>query len=279
MKTLEANHAIDFSIDSFREKGYALIRGVFGRDEIEQLRKNALASAGHKGDLLSNPRLRSIVMDDRVLSIASRILGGTPVYFSDSTCMLGDKSHGYHKDNADREDIKAPDWQSDYTIIRFGLYLQDHSRHSGGLNLREKSHKVPNIHEGKNIYVRTRPGDLVVWSLRTSHSGSGRLLRLFPNVFLDPSRADRLPGFLFAPAEGERAALFWAYGLDDAHLNRYIAFLKTRKYMVENWRHSRYDDETLAAAVGKHLQIRDMRAEIEGESGLGANEGYVPLPY
>src|SRR5947209_3238764 len=131
--TLEqTNHQIDFSVDSYRENGYALIRDVFSRDEIEELRKNVFASADHKGDLMSNPLLRKVVLDDRVLSIARKILGGTPVYFTDSTCMLGDKSHGYHKDNADREDPNAPDWQSNYTIIRFGLYLQDHSRHSGG---------------------------------------------------------------------------------------------------------------------------------------------------
>jgi hypothetical protein len=279
MNTTVTNRPIDVSVGSFRENGYAFIRAVFSKNEIEQLRKNAFASADHKGDLLSNPLLRSVVLDDRVLSIVRKVLGGTPVYFTDGGCVMGNKSHGYHKDNADREDPNAPDWQSDYTIIRLGLYLQDHSRHSGGLNIRKKSHNVTNTHEGENIYLRTRPGDLVLWNLRTSHSGNGRLLRLFPGIQLSPERADRLPQILFAPSEGERAALFWAYGLEDHHLKRYISYLKTRTYMVENWRNSHYDYSVWEAAAGKDLVIREMHAEIQGETGLGASAGYVPIPY
>jgi hypothetical protein len=279
VKTTENNHAIDFSVESFRENGYALIRGAFDSHEIEELRKNAFASADHKGDLLSNPLLRDFVLDERVLAIARKILGDNVVYFGDSNFLLGEKSHGYHKDNADREDPKAPDWQSDYTIIRFGLYLQDHSRHSGGLNVRPRSHNIPNAQEGKNIYLRTRVGDLVVWSLRTSHSGSGRLLRLFPSVYLDPSRADRLPAFFFAPLQGERGALFCTYGADDNHLRRYLAYAQTRKYMVERWKHSEYTTDLLEVARAKNVIVRHLWSEIEGNVGVGINDGYVAIPY
>jgi len=279
VKTTENNHAIDFSVESFRENGYALIRGAFDSHEVEELRKNAFTSADHKGDLLSNPLLRDFVLDERVLAIARKILGHTLVYFGDSNFLLGEKSHGYHKDNADREDPKAPDWQSDYTIIRFGLYLQDHSRHSGGLNVRPRSHNIPNAQEGKNIYLRTRVGDLVVWNLRTSHSGSGRLLRLFPSVYLDPSHGDRLPGFFFAPLQRDRGALFCTYGADDNHLRRYLAYLQTRKYMVERWKHSEYTTDLPEAARAKNVIVRHLWSEIEGKVGLGINEGYVAISY
>jgi hypothetical protein len=279
VKTTNNSHAIDFSVESFRENGYALIRGAFNSHEIEELRKNAFTSADHKGDLLSNPLLRDFVLDERVLAIARKILGDTLVYFGDSNFLLGEKSHGYHKDNADREDPKAPDWQSDYTIIRFGLYLQDHSRHSGGLNVRPRSHNIPNAQEGKNIYLRTRVGDLVVWNLRTSHSGSGRLLRLFPSVYLDPSHGDRLPGFFFAPLQRDRGALFCTYGADDNHLRRYLAYLQTRKYMVERWKHSEYTTDLPEAARAKNVIVRHLWSEIEGKVGLGINEGYVAISY
>jgi hypothetical protein len=279
VKTTENNHAIDFSVESFRENGYALIRGAFDSHEIEELRKNAFASTDHKGDLLSNPLLRNFVLDERVLAIARKILGDNLVYFGDSNALLGEKSHGYHKDNADRHDPKAPDWQSDYTIIRFGLYLQDHSRHSGGLNVRLKSHNIPNAQEGKNIYLRTRVGDLVVWNLRTSHSGSGRLLRLFPSVYLDPHRAGRLPRLLFAPLQGERGALFCTYGVDDNHLRRYLAYVQTRKYMVERWKHSEYAIGLIEAAKAKNVIVRHIWSEIEANVGLGINEEYVAIPY
>src|SRR3984893_10303078 len=279
VKTTKNNHAIDFSVESFRENGYALIRGAFDSHEIEELRKNAFASADHKGDLLSNPLLRDFVLDERVLAIARKILGDTLVYFGDGNFLLGEKSHGYHKDNADREDLNAPDWQSDYTIIRFGLYLQDHSRHSGGLNVRLKSHNIPNTQEGKNIYLRTRVGDLVVWNLRTSHSGAGRLLRLFPSVYLDPSHADPLPRLLFAPLQGERGALFLTYGVDDNHLRRYLAYVQTRKYMVERWKHSEYASGLIEAARAKNVIVRHIWSEIGANVGLGINDEYVAIPY
>jgi hypothetical protein len=52
---------------------------------------------------LSNPLLRNVILDPEILHIAKTILGGTPVYFSDSICTISDKSHGYHKDNADQD--------------------------------------------------------------------------------------------------------------------------------------------------------------------------------
>jgi hypothetical protein len=270
---------IKLNPDRFWENGYSLIRGVFKSEEIVSLRKHALESVSHKGDLLSNPFLRTVLLDDKVLAIASRILGGTPVYFGDSTSSIGDKSHGYHKDNVDRNDINGPDWQSRYTILRFGLYLQDHSRHSGGLNLRVKSHLTTRVHEGRNIYLRTKLGDLVVWSLRTSHSGCGRLFRVVRSLQLAPDRADRLPSFLFAPTVGQRIALFWSFGLDDQHLVRDIAYLKTRTYAVANWRNSEYPADVWKAVEGKNLIVRDMRKEIEDEEYLGMNTSHVPLPY
>lgn len=268
-----------FDFDSFWENGYSLIRAVFNSEEIALLRRHALQSGSRKGDLLSNPFLRTVVLDDRVLAIAARILGGTPVYFGDSTSMIGDKSHGYHKDNADRDDINAPDWRSKYTLIRFGLYLQDHSAHSGGLNIRVKSHNVANTQKGRNVYLRTKPGDLVVWNLRTSHSGSGRLFRLLRGVQLAPDLADRLPRLLFEPAQAERAALFWSYGLDDHHLRRFITYLKTRTYAATSWQNSEYGPDVWEAINGKNLIVRDMRNETQNESNLGKNQAHAPIPY
>jgi len=275
--TQASNDGID--TDSFWKNGYLLIRGVFTPTEIAKLRGYALQSASHKGDLLSNPSLRGVIVDPRILRIAHAILGETPVYFGDSTCLIGDKSHGYHKDNADRDDINAPDWQSKYTLLRFGLYLQDHSTHSGGLNIRVKSHNVANTSEGRNIYLRTKPGDLAVWNLRTSHSGSARLFRFVRNLQLEPDQADRLPRFLFERAQAERAALFWSYGLNDHHLRRFITYLKTRTYAVTAWKNSQYGPDVWESVKGRDLSLRDLPSEIQNEADLGKNQNHVAIPY
>ena len=97
-------------------------------------------SKPHGGDLLSNPLLRDVLLDGRLVGIASQLLGSDQiVYAGDSSFTINSGQHGYHKDNADRTDKNAPDWQGRYTILRFGIYLQDHTEHTSGLNLRVRS--------------------------------------------------------------------------------------------------------------------------------------------
>jgi hypothetical protein len=121
---------IKIDTDAFWQNGYLLIRDVFSKTEVEELRKHVIELFPNGcGDILSKPFLREVLLDDRILDMAQKILGGKPVYFGDSSCVKGKISYGWHKDNADRRDANAPDWQSKYTLIRFGLYLQDHSKH------------------------------------------------------------------------------------------------------------------------------------------------------
>jgi hypothetical protein len=272
---------IKINTDAFWQNGYLLIRDVFSKAEIEELRKHVLEVFPNGcGDILSKSFLREVLLDDRVLNIAQKILGGTPVYFGDSSCNKGNRSYGWHKDNADRKDANAPDWQSKYTLVRFGLYLQDHSKHSGGLNVKARSHNSVSEKEGRTVYLATRLGDLVVWNLRTTHSGNGLLLRFFHSLHLDPRRALSFPRSFMEKEERERLAIFFTLGLDDHHLQRYIALLKTRKYMVENWKAIKFDANDVQEAVkGKSLIVREVWEEIKGETGLGMNKDYAPIPY
>lgn len=268
-----------FDHAAFWTHGFAVIPGVFTRDEIRAMREAACRTRDYRGDLLSNPLLRHVILDERLLNVARAILDDVPVYFGDSSCLFGEQERGYHKDNADRFDPRAPDWRSQYTLIRFGLYLQDHARHSGGLYVRARSHTLVSSREGRSLYVRTKPGDLVVWNLRTTHSGNGLLLRWLPRLTVPPYIADRLPRGLFAGSECERIALFATFGIDDHHLVRYLAYLKTRAYAVATWRNSRYDDQVWNAVRQKQIVVKDVGSAILHEPGLGTNESYTPIAY
>jgi len=272
---------VKVDVPAFWQEGYLLIRDVFGKAETEELRKRVLDVVPHGcGEILSKPFLRKILLDDRVLNIAQQILGGTPVYFGDSACVVGKQSHGWHKDNADRYDDSAPDWQSKYTLIRFGLYLQDHSKHSGGLNVKARSHNSVSGKECRTVYLPTRLGDLVLWNLRTTHSGNALLLRFCRSLHLDPVKAASLPHLFLAKEDGERAAIFFTLGLDDHHLQRYVAYLKTRAYMVEAWKVVKIHSKDVQEAVkGKNLIIKEVWNEIKGETCIGMNEDYAPIPY
>jgi hypothetical protein len=267
--------------DGYWENGWTIVRNVYSPAEIAELRQGVIDSLGQgPGDLLANPRLRRVLTDGRLVDIARQILGQQEiVYAGDSSFSFNAPGRGYHKDNADRFDAKAPDWRGPYTILRFGLYLQDHYRHSGGLNLREKSHNGPSNQFGKNIYVRTRAGDVGVWSLRTTHSGNAMLLKFPKSIHPKPGAMDKYAKWIEAKRDGDRIALFAALGLDDAHHQRYIDYLKTRAYMVRSWNASIYDEETLAEADKAGLIVRDIRSEIQGDETVGQNEGWAALPY
>jgi hypothetical protein len=79
----------------------------------------------------------------------------------------GPGQHGYRKDNADR---KAPNARLARALHRpgFGIYLQDHTTHTGGLNLRDRSHNTVSLTTGRTIYLQSAVGDVVVWRLRTT---------------------------------------------------------------------------------------------------------------
>lgn len=277
---MTAQHPVD--VEKFWRRGYQIVPSVYSPAEIRDLRQRVMDSKPHGGDLLSNPLLRDVLLDGRLVGIASQLLGSDQVvYAGDSSFTINSGQHGYHKDNADRTDKNAPDWQSRYTILRFGIYLQDHTKHTAGLNLRVRSHNHLPLTKGKNIYVRTRPGDVAVWSLRTSHSGNGTLLR-FPWWVDDPApeQDGTYPWYYrVAKKDGDRLAIFAALGLDDAHHHRYVDYLKTRTYICRMWGKSEYDADTLAAVERSQLIVRNVPAEIAGDPTVGQNENWAPIPY
>jgi hypothetical protein len=292
----------------FLDRGYLIVRDVFDKHEIQALRHDALQDRQWKGDLLSHPTLRRVLLDDRVLDIAHRMFEETPVYYGDSTCNIGQFSFGFHKDNADREDPQAPDWRSQYTQVRFGLYLQDHAWHSGGLRVIPGSHRSPSGPKARPVYVRTRPGDLVVWNMRLDHAGAAIMLRGLPGIYVDipewakmqlserprtfhgyrvpltePVRM-KIPRFMIADDEAERIAMFFAMGREDEHMERYIAYIKSRAYAVEGFKRSVYGPDAWAAIEGKDIKVIDVPGEVrrglaEGDPTLGRNEYYAPIPY
>jgi Phytanoyl-CoA dioxygenase (PhyH) len=135
--------------DRFVQDGFVVVRNVFSQAEIASLREKAYkqVDADAKeglldkrisnsickiplGDLLSKSNLRHILLDERILDVARTLLPQCPlVYFGDNTYQIGNAGSGFHRDNVNRE-TEGPDWLSSYTLLRMGIYLQEHSKHS-----------------------------------------------------------------------------------------------------------------------------------------------------
>lgn len=262
-----------------RDRGYTIVRRVFPPEEIAQLRmaaSQAIAELEHEGrmarfdgpegtarggggDVLGIPRLRHLIYDARVLAVVKRLLGGRPVYFGDSTFRVGKSGvRGWHRDSVDRRRWRGgPDWRDPpYPLLRCGIYLQDQAHHSGGLALRPRSNRPGRVRPTLPKLVDAAAGDMVVWDLRTVHSGEVVRLRGLHRLPLHPRLQARLPESLRVPDDGERIVLFAAYGCAGPHLEHYIEYLRSRRPdMVESWSCTRFGPDVWVAAEDAGLRM------------------------
>jgi hypothetical protein len=254
----------------YNKNGFLILKNVFSKTEIEQFRENAMkqleldmannlvtsytnSHAKHGiGDILSKQYLGNIVLDQRVIKAAKEVLGDDIVYFGDGSYQLGVGLRGYHRDNVDRTFNSGPDWQTDYNIIRFGLYLQDHKKYSGGLKVKVGTHMNA---EGKSTMLDIEEGDLIFWNLKILHSGNAIRLKMFPNLPIDYLER-YVPEFIKKDEQKERIAMFFTFGTKGKAMERYINeyVLKTPK-LLEGIKKSNYSTEikTLAKVAGVEL--------------------------
>jgi hypothetical protein len=289
--------------EDFEQKGYAVAKSVFTPAEIDELRRLVLLSEqelscveevltspgktapatrhSSKEDLLSNPYLRHLVSDDRLLTIVKTLLGSDDIiYTSEGSWTVHRNTYTtpmeFHKDNSDRLNGRGPDWTKPFYLIRIGIYLQDHSRHSGGVSVFEGSHSPDSVKNGKvvtewgkRIYVKTEPGDVVVWYLKTTHAGDWGIprpglgfLNLLPvRVLRKLHRFD----FLFQPQPETRAAVFLSYGTRSSSTDRYLQYLRTRKWSYERGRNSQFDPSLAATLQSeKKLEVINITEVMKG---------------
>jgi Phytanoyl-CoA dioxygenase (PhyH) len=257
----------------FDTDGYSLVKNAFTEKEIEQMRtlvyeqyeidtkKGLSFTLPHlktnakyaKGDLLSKEKLFHILLNDRIINLARTVLGNNDVvYFGDSSYQIGTGLRGFHRDCIDRTDLDAPDWKSTYTLIRIGIYLQNHKDYSGGLKVKQGSHINA---DGKAVFVDTEVGDVVTWSLKTIHSGNAVRLKWLPTTSIDKGEG-RIPSILKKDEPKERISLFMTFGLRGFHLDRYInEYELKREDTVAHLKASVYSDAALQLANSKGVEI------------------------
>ena len=88
--------------------------------------------------------------------------------------------------------------------------------------LRDGSHKRTSLKDGKPLAVPSEVGDLVGWSLRTTHAGFAARLRVVPRLYFPVNILARIvdsnyhlpPVFRPLPVRSasERLAMFITYG-------------------------------------------------------------------
>ncbi len=272
-------------LDNFHQHGFILVKNLLSKEEVAQLKAHIDELKGLEpeakkngsylfvGDAISK-KLENLVFDERILNISKQILGPKLVYFGESAIMTGIRAgRGFHRDNADREDPKALDWQVEhFPIIKMGLYLADHKKYGGGLKIRRGSHLLkdflldaplnnPNIKnqeqgQGKLYNIPSQAGDLILWSMRLAHSANFVRLKSFRHFCLPPKIENRVPEFLQAKLPQERKAVWITFGAPSPELDRYIKYYAERDDSVEHWKKSAYSEGLVRLAAAHGVEIR-----------------------
>ena len=247
-------------VDLFRDQGVALVKGVFSSDEMQGIRER-VGQAYEQGlqnqDLLSNPLMSEVLLDSRIVGIAEAVLGGRPTYYGDGSISKRPYSTPLHRDSIDRLDPKGPEWTDDFGIVKFGIYLDDCADRSGGMILQRASHRVfispgaaphhsmPAIHS--YFYLNSQLGDVLVWDLRAVHAG-GVLMARGLRQPIDPRIVGMVPRWAKVGLSPNRSAIFFSMGIQNAALDRYMTYLKTRTRECNRMQRSFYGAPTLEKA-------------------------------
>lgn len=239
------------------QNGWILVKNVFNTDEINKFREDIQQEKDHTGDLLSSKLLSKIVSDKRIIDTIKECLGSDEIYYyGDSSFSINVVGNGFHKDSRDRGEKNSQEFKDkDYSLLRLGIYLQDHTKHSKGLCLRTASHLSPNLKEGKIENVKSEIGDLVIWKLTTTHSANADVISMIPTISLHPRIARLFPSFMKQKFINPRMAVFMSFGKVDNYASDYIEYLKTRKYAIDRWLSSNYDKEAINEMEKNNVKV------------------------
>ncbi len=279
------NNLDDIEVVQFWRDGYLHLRNVFTEAEISRWRQRSLSSDAKTEELLSDDVLREIVLHPGVIGIARDILGSDPIYYGGSVVRAGViGGTGWHKDNSDRYDGNAPDWQVErYPVLAYGVYMQDHDDQPEGLELRSGSHLFPDITSGRRVAPPIRKGDLMIWTQRTTHSANSQVLRgighrVMPNGFLWRI-LNRINSDIFYRRHPEKRVT--AIGtLAGAHplFDRHMEYKRSRTYQVDAWKSAQWSDDSIRRADELGLKLITPQKALEGV-GERTNAEYRQIPY
>lgn len=268
----------DEQVNHFNREGYVVIPQVFTIDEVERLREACKEDSG-LGSVLGRPTFTEALLDPRLVTPLKQLVGNEIAHFGDAVARFDDQvtdSFSRHFHNDSRNDDF--DFSKEYPVVRIGIYLQDHASHSGGLKLRPGSHKklcperlgwrtifrralrkfnirmlMNLLFVGRSLNVPSRVGDVVVWNLRTHHSGYAVRLKQAPNVSIHPKWENRIPENHHILSDRKRAVIFSTYGATSDYYEKFIKDRVGRENMTDFWKNSDFDTpkvHQLAEAAG-----------------------------
>lgn len=249
-------------VSFFKNEGYLHIKGLFNQTEVESFRQGCRLNQA--GDSVCRPEFMDIMLSARVVNIIKDLIGEEVIYPGLSLTRTDDfpKQFGsrfFHTDTVDDDH----DFEIDHPIVNTGIYLQDYSNYSGTLKIAPGSHlrlcvtnktvkqAIKNILKElirgnligafnilrpyASVNIPTMPGDMIVWYVRTHHSGYGVRLRFLPNWSLPPIIENWIPSFLKLPDNPERNVILSIFAAPSKYLETYITKQINKEYRREHY--------------------------------------------
>jgi len=266
----------------FKKNGYLHISGLFAQEEIESFRKGCRLNK--PGDSMCRPEFLNIMFSPRMSNIMKDLLGEKVVYPCLSLTRTNDRpkrfgSRFFHHDAASEDG----NYSREYPIVNTGIYLQDHINYSGGLKVIPGSHKKPCITSStitgaikniagklikgdlrgvwavlnlrRSINIPCKAGDLIIWSVRTHHSGHAVRLRRFSDISLPPIIENWIPSFLRLPDNPERNVMLSIFAAPSEYLEPYIQKQITKDYRKDHYLNNTCLDNEDVKSLAEKLGI------------------------
>lgn len=241
--------------EHFNKFGYVILPNVFKPNEIndlrneiklqeENLKKNISRTKSSLKDVLSYPSLSKAILKNEIVDLLRILLDEKPIYWGESSFRWNENpSRAFHNDA--KNDNECP-FKTKYNLLRFGIYLQDHDKSSGGLKIWPKSNSI--LQPGrqllkkifkknyslknlfpqqylKSVNLKTKAGDVVIWNLRTAHSGSAVRLKFLNNISFGPKIENiifKYLHFMVKDLRKERCVIFATFGAKGYQLENYM---------------------------------------------------------
>ena len=247
----------------YLSKGYIIIKSIFTKEYISKIRQDMINLSSKdmsKYEILLDEDSQKLLLNEKLIKTIKEILNtNTLLYYSDSSVVNHinpfKNRNGFHND-ARGEDENLP-YDQEYPIIRAAIYFEDYKNFSGGLKIKNKSHKyfifnfrriladtlrlikilftktrynLNTLKLGESVNLELEQGDVVIWNLRTHHCGTSRRLKLFPKMCLQPFFERMLPEYFYLPTQykQDRCAIFTTFAKNDLSNTNILGYLKKK---------------------------------------------------
>lgn len=247
----------------YLSKGYIIIKSIFTKEYISKIRQDMINLSSKdmsKYEILLDEDSQKLLLNEKLIKTIKEILNtNTLLYYSDSSVVNHinpfKNRNGFHND-ARGEDENLP-YDQEYPIIRAAIYFEDYKDFSGGLKIKNKSHKyfifnfrrvladtlrlikilftktrynLNALKLGESVNLELEQGDVVIWNLRTHHCGTSRRLKLFPKMCLQPFFEKMLPEYFYLPTQykQDRCAIFSTFAKNDLSNTNILGYLKKK---------------------------------------------------